>query len=178
MRSDEQIRNPRISLQLLRSTVCVVNYGGRRRCGTLSSQPPGASPDPKIKFTCDGISVSLSPRGGRQERPWIFPGLFFFGVCFFTHLLLSLTHESGYEEQRQCEESWTRKMDREMVELEFTCGFYVNRNRNGSTKCFISNRWKGGWRNRSLLLTAFFVRSVVCICKMQKGNCKEKGKKG
>lgn len=59
--------------------------------------------------------------------------------------------------------------------LEFTCGFYVNRNRNGSTKCFISNRWKGGWRNRSLLRTAFFVRSVFCICKMQKGNCKEKG---
>lgn len=30
---------------------------------------------------------------------------FFFLVCFFTHLLSSLTHESGYEEQRQCEES-------------------------------------------------------------------------
>lgn len=85
---------------------------GRRR-GKLTSQPPGAIPDPKIKFTCDSISVSLSPRGGRQERSWIFLGLLFF---FFTHLLLSLTHESGYEEQRQCEENWTRKMDREFAE--------------------------------------------------------------
>lgn len=133
-------------------------YGERgRRCGALTSQPPGAIPDPKIKFSCDSISVSLSPRGGWREWSWIFPGL-------FTHLLLSLTYESGYEEQRQCEENWTRKMDREFALSEIYLLILCKKNRNNAPFQI------DGRSNHSLVLI-FSLLAAVVVCIQLVSSC-------
>lgn len=65
-------------------------------------------------------------------------------------------------------------MDRELAEVEFTSWFYVNRTEMAEHNAPFQI---DGRRNHSLLIFFFVSRSVVWICKLQKGNHKENGKK-